>query len=66
MRTLTLVVEDYNKDPCVRLFFAGCFLLLPREKEEPDTQAKSIAASLVASAHIFPRSALVTCYCFVF
>ena len=32
-------VEDYNKDPCVRLFFAGCFLLLPREKEKPDTQA---------------------------
>ena len=25
----------------VRLFFAGCFLLLPREKEKPDTQAKS-------------------------
>ena len=33
-------VEDYNKDPCVRLFFAGCFLLLPREKEKPDTQAR--------------------------
>ena len=45
MRTLTLVtnamrrVEDCNKDPCVRLFFAGCFLLLPLEKEKPDTQA---------------------------
>ena len=34
-------VEDYNKDPCVRLFFAGCFLLLPREKEKPDTQART-------------------------
>ena len=32
-------VEDCNKDPCVRLFFAGCFLLLPLEKEKPDTQA---------------------------
>ena len=32
-------MEDYNKDPCVRLFFAGFFLLLPREKEKPDTQA---------------------------
>ena len=33
-------VEDCNKDPCVRLFFACCFLLLPCEKEKPDTQAK--------------------------
>ena len=32
-------VEDCNKDPCVRLFFAGCFLLLPLEKEKPDTHA---------------------------
>ena len=32
-------VEDYNKDRCVRHFFAGCLLLLPREKEKPDTQA---------------------------
>ena len=35
-RTLTLVaryeeVEDCNKDPCIRLLFARCFLLLPRE-----------------------------------
>ena len=35
-------VEDCNKDPCVRLFFVGCFLLLPREKEKPDTQANQI------------------------
>ena len=34
-------VEDCNKDPCAKLFFAGCFLLLPREKEKPDTQATS-------------------------
>ena len=46
MRSLTLItlwgghVEDCNKDRCVRLFFAGCFLLLPREKEKPDIQAK--------------------------
>ena len=33
-------MEDCNKDPCVRLFFAGYFLLLPREKEKPDTQAR--------------------------
>ena len=32
-------MEDYNEDPCVRLFFAGCFHLLPREKEKPDTRA---------------------------
>ena len=33
-------VEDCNKDPCVRLFFARCFLLLPSGKEKPDTQAR--------------------------
>ena len=35
-------MEDCNKDPCVRLFFAGCFLLLPREKEKPDTQVSYV------------------------
>ena len=33
-------MEDCNKDPCVRLFFAGCFLLLPRKKEKPDTRLR--------------------------
>ena len=33
-------MEDCNKDPCVRLFFAGCYLVLPREKGKPDIQAK--------------------------
>ena len=40
-------VEDCNKDPCVRLFFAGCFLLLPREKEKSDTQANSVYVSVL-------------------
>ena len=43
MRTLMLVTlwgGGRLEDPCVRLFFAGCFLLLPCEKEKPDTQAR--------------------------
>ena len=42
-------MEDYNKDRCVRLFFAGCFLLLPLEKEKPDTQAIYILVSKLHS-----------------
>ena len=45
-------LEDCNKDPCVRLFFAGCFLLLPRENEKPDTQVISAASHFLFSSLI--------------
>ena len=53
--------EDCNEDPCVRLFFTGCFLLLPREKEKPDTQGKVFLAIVfnVNNGNIFNRNRLV-------